>query len=75
MAWVESFEGHTIEATKIIDAGDKVFVAILQQAAPAGADGRGGPLVVGLTFREGVPTRCKIFPEHAQALEAAGLSG
>ena len=30
-AWVESFEGHTIDATEIIDAGDKVLVAILQR--------------------------------------------
>ena len=37
-AWVESFEGHTIEATEIIDAGrDKVFVAILQRGRPRGS--------------------------------------
>jgi ketosteroid isomerase-like protein len=33
-AWVESFDGHTIEATEIIDAGDKVFVALFQRGRP-----------------------------------------
>ena len=74
-AWVESFEGHTIEATEIIDAGDKVFVAILQRGRPRGSqtvvEGRWWSV---LTFREGVPTRGEVFPERAQALEAAGLS-
>ena len=34
--WVESFDGHTIEATEITDAGDdKVLVAILHTQPPA----------------------------------------
>ena len=74
-AWVESFEGHTIEATEIIDAGDKVFVAILQRGRPRGSQ----TVVEGhwwsvLTVREGVLTRGEVFPERTQALEAAGLS-
>ena len=35
--WVESFDQLTIEATEIIDAGDKVVVAILQRGRPRGS--------------------------------------
>jgi ketosteroid isomerase-like protein len=73
-AWVESFGGHTIEATEIIDAGDKVFVAILQRGRVRGSqtvvEGRWWSVV---TLREGVVARGEVFPERAQALEAAGL--
>ena len=37
-AWVESFEGFTAEATEIIDAGDKVFVAISQRGGVHGSE-------------------------------------
>jgi ketosteroid isomerase-like protein len=75
-AWVESFEGHTIEATEIIDADDdKVFAAILNRGRPRGSqtvvEGRWW---VVHTLRGGDPARVEVFPERAQALEAAGLS-
>ncbi len=73
-AWVESFDGHTIEATEIIDAGDKVVLAILQRGRPRGSqtvvEGRWWQV---LTFRGGVVARVETFQERAQALEAAGL--
>jgi len=80
-AWVESFDGHTIEATEIIDAGDdKVVVAILQRGRPR----RSQTVVEGRWWvvmtlradepaRSEVPGRVEVFPERAQALEAAGL--
>ncbi len=75
-AWVESFEGHTIEATEIIDAGDNVFLAIHQRGRPRGSqtvvEGRWWQVV---TLRGGVVTRVETFQERAQALEAAGLEG
>jgi ketosteroid isomerase-like protein len=74
-AWVESFEGHTIEATEIIDAGDKVFVALLQRGRPRGSqtvlEGRWWAV---MTLRGGEIVRSEVFPERAPALEAAGLS-
>jgi ketosteroid isomerase-like protein len=71
---VESFEGFTAEATEIIDAGDKVFVAISQRGGVHGS----GTVVEGLwwivmTVREAVVVRSEAFVERAQALEAAGL--
>ena len=73
-AWVQSFEGHTIRATEIIDAGDKVLVAIFQRGRPRGSqtvvEGSGW---VALSFRGGEIARAEGFPDRAEALEAAGL--
>jgi ketosteroid isomerase-like protein len=73
--WVESFDQLTIEATEIIDAGDKVVVAILQRGRPRGSqtavEGRWWQAV---TLRGGEIAQVVTFPERAQALEAAGLS-
>ena len=33
-AWISSFDGLTIEATELVDAGDKVVVGILQTGRP-----------------------------------------
>ena len=73
--WVESFDQLTIEATEIIDAGDKVVVAILQRGRPRGSQTavEGGWWQV-VTLRGGETVRVESFPERAQALEAAGLS-
>ena len=73
-AWVESFEGLTIEATEIIDADDRVVVAISQRGRPRGSQ----TLVEGhwwvvMTFHGGEVARVEAFPERATALEAAGL--
>jgi ketosteroid isomerase-like protein len=74
-AWVESFDGLTMEATEIIDVGDKVFAAFVQRGRP-----RGGQTEVESrwwsfdTFREGVSAQTQIFADRAEALEAAGLS-
>ena len=38
MAWVESFGGHTMEASDFIDAGDKVFLALFQRGRPRGSE-------------------------------------
>ena len=74
-AWVESFEGHKIEATEIIDAGgDKVLVAIVQRGRPRGSQTVvEGHWWVVMTLPGGELARAEVFPERAQALEAAGL--
>ena len=74
-AWVESFEGHTIEATEIIDAGEKVVIASFIGAAHGAArtvvEGRWWQV---LTCRADVVARIETFQERTQAFEAAGLS-
>ena len=76
-AWVASFEEMTIEATEILDSGDKVLLGMTQRGRPPGVDPHTA-LVEGhwwqvSTFREGEIVRAEMFPERAQALEAAGL--
>jgi ketosteroid isomerase-like protein len=74
MAWVESFEGHTIEASDFIDGGDKVFFAIFQRGRPRGSQvSVEGRWWIVMTLREGAVARAQIFDERDQALEAAGL--
>jgi ketosteroid isomerase-like protein len=73
-AWVNSFEGLTMEATEILDAGNKVVVGILQRGRFRGSEtateGRWWNV---LTFREGEPVRSELIPERGMALEVAGL--
>jgi ketosteroid isomerase-like protein len=72
--WVGSFEDMTMEATEIVDAGDKVFVGILQRGRIRGsetpAEGRWWNVI---TFREGRMVRSELYPDRDRALEAAGL--
>jgi ketosteroid isomerase-like protein len=75
--WVASFEEMTIEATEILDAGDKVFLGMTQRgrapgsaAAAAAVEGRWWQVS---TFRGRELVRVEMFLERAEALEAAGL--
>jgi ketosteroid isomerase-like protein len=74
-SWVEAFEGLTMEATEIIDAGDKVVIGLIQRGrfrgSQAPTEGRWWNVV---TFRGEDMIRSQLFPERSQALEAAGLS-
>jgi ketosteroid isomerase-like protein len=76
-AWVASFEEMTIEATEILDSGDKVFLGMTQRgrapgsaASAASVEGRWWQVS---TFRGRELVRVEMFPERAQALDAAGL--
>jgi ketosteroid isomerase-like protein len=74
-AYIASFDGFTQEPTEIIDAGDKLLVAVIQHGRPRGSDlpveSRWWQVT---TFRSGGVNRIEMFAERAQALEAAGLS-
>jgi ketosteroid isomerase-like protein len=73
-AWSDSFEGHTMQATELIDAGDKVFLEILQRGSPRGSrvpvEGRWWVVV---TLQDAAVARTEVFRERAPALKAAGL--
>jgi ketosteroid isomerase-like protein len=64
-----------MQATELIDAGDKVFLEILQRGSPRGSqvpvEGRWWVVV---TLRDAAVARTQVFRERAHALEAAGLS-
>jgi ketosteroid isomerase-like protein len=73
-AWVASFEEMTIEATEIVESGDKVLLEMIQRGHPPGSaasvEGRWWQVS---TFRHGELVRAEMFRERTQALEAAGL--
>src|SRR6266576_1770485 len=76
-AWVAAFEGMTIEATEIGDAGDKVFLGMTQRGRPPGSaasaasvEGRWWQVS---TFLGREIVRVEMFSDRAQALEAAGI--
>ena len=71
--WLESFQGHPIEATEIVDAGDQILVAVRQQGGESQPTIERGWWAV-MTLRDGVVARGQVFPNRAQAVEAAGLS-
>jgi ketosteroid isomerase-like protein len=73
-AWVASFEEMRIEATEILDCGDKVFLGMTQRGRPPGsAASVQGQWWQVSTFHEGELVRAEMFAERGQALEAAGL--
>ena len=73
MTWVESFEGHTMEASDFIDGGDKVFFAILQRGRPHGSEVPvEGRWWLVMTLREGTAARAEAFDERDQALKPPG---
>jgi ketosteroid isomerase-like protein len=75
MAWVGSFEGHTIEASNFIGGGDKVFFAIFQRGRPRGSEVPvEGQWWGVMTLAEGAVVRVDMFDQRDRALEAAGLS-
>lgn len=74
-AWVTSFEEMTIEATEIVDCGNKVFLEMIQRGRPPGSVASvAGRWWQVSTFRQSEIVRAEMFPERAQALEAAGLA-
>jgi ketosteroid isomerase-like protein len=73
-AYIDSFDGYAEEATEIMDAGDKVLIALIQHGRPRGSDmpveSRWWRV---MTFRAGSVTRIQMFSQRAQAAKAAGL--
>jgi ketosteroid isomerase-like protein len=73
--WVASFEDMTIEATEIVDSGDKVFLGMTQRGRPPGsAASVEGQWWQVSTFRGAEIVKAEMFRERAQALVAAGLA-
>jgi ketosteroid isomerase-like protein len=73
-AWVESFEQMTIEATEIVDCGDKVFLGMTQRGRlPGSAAAVEGQWWQVSTFRGTEIVKAEMFRERGHALQAAGL--
>src|SRR5262249_43300557 len=73
-AWVASFEGMTIEATEILDSGDKVFLGMTQRGRPPGsAAAVEGHWWQVSTFWGAEIVRAEMLPERGQGIDAGGL--
>jgi ketosteroid isomerase-like protein len=74
-AYMGSFDGFRMEATEIIDAGNKTVSAVVQRARPCGSEGEvESHWWQVVTFRADGVARLEMFSRRDQALEAAGLS-
>jgi ketosteroid isomerase-like protein len=75
--WVSTFQGTEIEATEIIDSGDKVLLGYTMQAHPPGS---AAPFPMKArwwqvsTFRGTKIVKAEMFTNRSTALEASGLS-
>jgi ketosteroid isomerase-like protein len=73
--YLDMWETYTLEDERLIDAGEQVV-----QLCQLHATGKGSgvaltvPIAYVHTFRDGKFARSMVFPHHAEALEAAGLS-
>ena len=74
-AYMESFDGFTMEATEVIDAGDKTVSAVVQRGRPRGSVGEvESHWWQVVTIRADRVARVEMFSRRDQAFDAAGLS-
>jgi ketosteroid isomerase-like protein len=72
--WFEPYEAVTVEPVKFYENGDQVVVFVKARLRPRGSSAEMEVLTGHLwTFRDGTAVSLRLFPEHEQALEAAGL--
>jgi ketosteroid isomerase-like protein len=75
-AWTEEFEGWSIRLERFIDAGDERVVVLTHQSAAGKASGAPVEWKNGQVWelKNGRVVRVRNYLNHAEALEAAGLS-
>jgi ketosteroid isomerase-like protein len=75
--WLSAWSDLEFETEALLDAGDDVVLLIRNQrqwGRSTGIEAKMPPYAMVFTLRDGKVTRWRIFPDHASALEAAGLS-
>lgn len=74
--WIGSWEGYRLEVLEVIDADDDQVVVLMRETGRG--QGSGVPVEVDNavvnTVRDGKVVRIDVYPTHAKALEAVGLS-
>jgi ketosteroid isomerase-like protein len=75
--WTEDFDGWSLRAERLIDAGGDRVVALALQSATGKHSGVPVEMNLGQIYdlRDGRMVRVTNYFSHAEALEAAGLSG
>ncbi len=73
--WTEDFDDFTLSLERLIDVGDDRVVGLFHQTAIGKASGVRVELHQGVVYEleRGRVIRCHSYPDHAGALEAAGL--
>jgi ketosteroid isomerase-like protein len=73
--WTEDFEGWSIRAERLIDAGDDRVVALTLQSGTGKTSGVPVEMNLGQIYelKDGRMVRVRNYFSHAEALEAAGL--
>ena len=70
----EAFEEVEFEPEEFFERGDRVVVFVRARLRPRGSTAVVENRIAQLwTVRDGKATRCEVFPEREQALEAAGI--
>jgi ketosteroid isomerase-like protein len=73
--WLEEWEVFSFEPEEVIDVGGQALARIrLSGRAKASGVELDQTAFHVWTFREGMPWRCEVYFDEAQALEALGLS-
>lgn len=76
MTWVEQLGDFQQEAKELIDLGDRMLLLARMRGTGLGSGAEfESELAYLVTISEGRPAREQAFRSHAEALEAAGLSG
>jgi ketosteroid isomerase-like protein len=75
-SWTEDFDEFTLRVERLIDVGDDRVVGLFHHTAIGKASGVPVELHQGLVYEleGGRVIRCRNYRDHAEALEAAGLS-
>ena len=73
--WLSAWETISFEVVDLVDAGDKVAAVIHQRnrGRATGMEVDVAPYALVFTFQQGKVIRWCIYPDIAEALEAAGL--
>jgi ketosteroid isomerase-like protein len=73
--WLEAWDDWEVEVEALHDAGDQV-VAIVRQRGRSKSSGLNVDMAYGQVFtvRDGKLVRMEMYADHAEALQAAGLS-
>jgi ketosteroid isomerase-like protein len=71
----KAFEEVVFEPEEFLERGNRIVAFVLVFSRPKGSSATLQMRVAHLwTMRDGKAARCEVFPERAEALEAAGLS-
>jgi ketosteroid isomerase-like protein len=73
--WIEPWDEYTADVTRIVEKGDRLFLASRQTARREGGAEITMDMYAAATYRDGQLIECRWFLDEADALRAAGIEG